>query len=260
MARPVSPPADTLTAERLVAQHLRVQAGNRGPRRTAADCADPSPIISFVTFATIADRRAAGHQQPHRICFHVPACSRETRRPANRAVRDGEGGSPCTPKSSAVFTSPTPKTCCQYRLTATRVVSGCSADSIHCASPSRFFAALRREARQERPPASPGPPGTPRWSYSPRLRMYAPDRLVRLLEHVGHGHLLASSFTWVRSPSIAAASCCRNRAQFGQQLFVQAFATKVVARSCFCCAGRSLRPGVDLDQGLQVRTRQSPLP
>lgn len=47
------------------------------------------------------------------------------------------GTSPCAPKSSAVFTSPTPKNCCQIRFTLTRAVSGLSGWMNHSARSRR---------------------------------------------------------------------------------------------------------------------------
>src|SRR5436305_2097958 len=51
------------------------------------------------------------------------------------------GGSPWAPKSSAVFTKPVPKNCCQNRFTATRAVSGCSGLTSQRARPRRLGAA-----------------------------------------------------------------------------------------------------------------------
>ena len=59
------------------------------------------------------------------------------------------GGSPCEPKSSAVLTSPVPKTWSQNRLTATRAVKGWFGATSHCARPSRLSGAPGRRRRQE---------------------------------------------------------------------------------------------------------------
>ena len=58
---------------------------------------------------------------------------------ASQSINSGcDGGSPCAPKSSAVFTRPVPKISCQKRFTVTRAVSGCPGATSHCASPKRF--------------------------------------------------------------------------------------------------------------------------
>src|SRR5204862_4842403 len=49
-----------------------------------------------------------------------------------------DGGSPCEPKSSAVFTRPVPKISCQKRFTVTRAVSGFEGSTSHRARPSRL--------------------------------------------------------------------------------------------------------------------------
>ena len=58
---------------------------------------------------------------------------------ASQSSRSGWlGGSPRTPKSSADFTRPMPKNCCQKRLTATRAVSGLAGSTNQRARSSRL--------------------------------------------------------------------------------------------------------------------------
>src|SRR6476619_3940601 len=49
-----------------------------------------------------------------------------------------DGGSPCDPKSSAVFTMPVPKYICQKRFTVTRATNGFDGSTSHRARPNRF--------------------------------------------------------------------------------------------------------------------------
>ena len=75
----------------------------------------------------------------------ISRCSAFTSQPvrtssvASQSSSSGcDGGSPWTPKFSAVLTRPVPKWCCQIRLTVTRAVSGFSGAASHRARPSRL--------------------------------------------------------------------------------------------------------------------------
>ena len=70
------------------------------------------------------------------------------------------GRSPCTPKSSVVFTSPMPKNICQERFTVTRAVSGCPGADNQRASPRRLVgASAGKEANPAGTAAATGAPG-----------------------------------------------------------------------------------------------------
>ena len=86
----------------------------RGPRESKRLC---GILLEFFRRRRRADwRYVARHHHQLEELLHVPARSRGTRRPASRAARDGTGSSPWTPKSSAVFTRPVPKTSCQIAI------------------------------------------------------------------------------------------------------------------------------------------------
>ena len=71
------------------------------------------------------------------------------------------GYSACTPKSSAVFTNPIPKSACQKRFTVTRAVNGWSRSTSHLAKPSLLFFSPSGNFGSEA--------GTPAATSSPRL-------------------------------------------------------------------------------------------
>ena len=102
-----------------------------------------------------------------------PAVLRRTSRPASRAARDASGGSPIVPKSLGVRTSPSPKWCCQTRLTITRAVSGFSGLASQRASVRRRRAGATSGRRERRLRRRPGPPARPA---RPRGRGPSPGR------------------------------------------------------------------------------------
>src|SRR3974377_2352355 len=60
------------------------------------------------------------------------------------------GGSPWLPKSSAVFTNPVPKHCCQKRVTATRAGGGGPRDPQPGGEAQPVARGVGRQRRQER--------------------------------------------------------------------------------------------------------------
>jgi len=118
--------------ERLVADELRLEAVARSP------CKQAIVGIPLREAGVIRDDwRYAAEVTISRIIALTSQPVR-TNSVASQSSSSGcEGRSPCVPKSSAVFTSPTPKTVCQYRLTATRAVSGWSGRTSHFARSSR---------------------------------------------------------------------------------------------------------------------------
>ena len=107
---------------------------NRGPR-------DNKPIVrialQFVLIWLADCRYAAEVTISRKNLFTSQPESRNST--ASQSSSSGcDGGSPCDPKSSAVFTMPVPNTCCQNRFTVTRAIRGLEGSTIHSAKPSRL--------------------------------------------------------------------------------------------------------------------------
>src|SRR5215475_9460667 len=79
-----------------------------------------------------------------------------------------DGFSQRVPKSSGVVTNPTPKYCCQIRLTITRGVSGLFLSTIHRASPNRLRGASVGNGCNDA--GVPGCTNSPGRLQSPRLK------------------------------------------------------------------------------------------
>ena len=95
---------------------------------------------------------------------------------ANQSRRSGwDGHSTCEPKSSEVFTIPTPKSLSHKRLTQTRAVSGCSPVTNHWAKPKRFMGAPLGNGGNAAGNAL--PTFSLFWSYSPRCKIWASRRV-----------------------------------------------------------------------------------
>src|SRR5262245_38124465 len=76
------------------------------------------------------------------FCSALTSHPRRMNSVASQSSNSGwEGGSPCEPKLSTVFTSPTPKNISQDRFTATRAVNGLDGSTSHMAKPNRLLGA-----------------------------------------------------------------------------------------------------------------------
>ena len=124
-----NPPADNAES-RTTSPSIR----KRGPRDSSRFSGSRFPFSGVVTAAC---RYAADVTISLNIPFTFQPDSRNST--ASQSSNSGcDGGVPCDPKSSAVFTIPVPKTSCQNRLIATRATSGFAGSTSHFASPKRF--------------------------------------------------------------------------------------------------------------------------
>ena len=139
----------------------------RGPRESSRSCGSFS---SFSGVTVAACRYAAEVTISVKNFFTSQPDSRNST--ASQSSNSGfTGRSPCAPKSSAVFTSPVPKSSCQKRFTVTRAISGFSGAMSQRARPRRFFGASAGSAGSALNPA--GVTSSPSLSYAPRIKMFA---------------------------------------------------------------------------------------
>ena len=101
------------------------------------------------------------------------------------------GNSPCVPKSSAVRTSPTPKTDCHKRFTVTRAGSGLAGSTNQRASPSRLRG--RSGDRGGNVAGVPAVTSAAGLLYAPRTRMYVARGCRHLLHHQRGGNFRSVS-------------------------------------------------------------------
>ena len=177
------------------------RAGGSPGRARPASAADRGP-------AGLAVGAAEDHQPVDRLQPPAPL----DQRAASQSSSSGWlGRSPLVPKSLTVLTSPTPKWCCQSRLTRTLAVSGCSGETSQRASRVRGSgrsAGSSGSSSGTRMLGGRGPTGSPLFS-----QIAAPQDVDRRPLRGSHSGSPGSSGAWAasrrpapRSPPSAASS------------------------------------------------------